>query len=89
MAGEAEGSLARGGSVPAGTTTDTERITVALVPKAATDLQYLLDETGMSKTDLVNRALSLYRFIQESTAAGREVIVRDKSTGEDRIVMFF
>jgi hypothetical protein len=71
------------------TTTETERITVALVPKAAADLQYLLDKTGLSKTDLVNRALQLYKFVEESTATGREVIVRDKNTGEDRVVMFF
>ena len=71
------------------TAADTERITVALVPKAAADLQYLLDSTALSKTDLVNRALSLYRFFQESTAAGREVIVRDKESGQDRVVMFF
>jgi hypothetical protein len=73
----------------AATTTDIERITVALVPKAAADLQYLLDDTGLSKTDLVNRAISLYKFVEESLAAGREVIVRDKATGEDRVVMFF
>jgi hypothetical protein len=72
------------------TTTETaERVTVALVPKAAADLQYLVDETGLSKTDIVNRAISLYKFVEESTAAGREVLVRDKATGEDRVVMFF
>jgi hypothetical protein len=102
VAGDAEGSLAEGGGVPVARTTAEhqgaehqgteqaiERITVALVPKVAGDLQYLLAETGLSKTDLVNRAVSLYRFVQESTAAGREVIIRDKATGEDRIVMFF
>jgi hypothetical protein len=66
-----------------------ERITVALVPKAAADLQHLLEATGLSKTDLVNRALTLYRFVQESIDADREVIIRDKATGEDRVVMFF
>ena len=69
------------------TTTDTERITVALVPKAAADLQYLLEQTGLSKTDLVNRALILYKFVEESIAANQEVIVRNKATGEDRVVM--
>jgi hypothetical protein len=84
-------SGAPGSKTTPGTTTgpETERITVALVPKVAADLQYLLGDTGLSKTDLVNRALTLYRFIQESLTAGREVIVRDKVTGEDRVVMFF
>jgi hypothetical protein len=71
------------------TPTEIERITVALVPKASADLQHLLESTGLSKTDLVNRALTLYRFVEESLKAGREVIVRDKATGEDRVVMFF
>src|SRR5437660_85881 len=42
-----------------------ERITVALIPKAVADLQHLQEGTGLSKTDLVNRAISLYRFIEE------------------------
>jgi hypothetical protein len=90
----AEGGSAVPGAPESKTTTtppglETERITVALVPKAAADLQYLLRDTGLSKTDLVNRALTLYKFVQESITAGREVIVRDKATGEDRVVMFF
>ena len=91
----AEGGSAVPGAPEGKTTTatgpgaETERITVALIPKAAADLQYLLGDTGLSKTDLVNRALTLYRFVQESIAAGREVIIRDKATGEDRVVMFF
>jgi hypothetical protein len=75
------------------TTTETietaERITVALIPKAGADLQDLLDRTHLSKTDIVNRAISLYRFIDENTAAGREVLVRDKITGETQAVVFF
>jgi len=43
----------------ASTPTVTDRITVALVQKAGTDLQNLQDRTGLSKTDLVNRAITL------------------------------
>lgn len=75
---------------PVSKTTETiERITVALIPKAAGDLQHLQDETGLSKTDIVNRAISLYQFIQASTEAGREVLIRDKTTGETQAVVFF
>jgi hypothetical protein len=81
-----EGSAMAGS--PGGKTTETDRITVALIPKAGADLQHLLDKTGLSKTDLVNRAISLYEFVDESTRADREVLIRDKTTGETQAVVF-
>ena len=77
------------GAPGARTTETAERITVALIPKAGADLQHLQDKTGLSKTDLVNRAVSLYEFIEESMRAGREVLIRDKATGETQAVVFF
>ena len=56
-----------------------ERITVALLPKAATDLAKTRKRRGLSKTDITNRALSLYEFIDAALDAGSEVIVRDKA----------
>jgi hypothetical protein len=53
-----------------------DRITVALIPKAAADLTRLQDRTALSKTDLVNRAISLYEFIDGEMADGTEVILR-------------
>lgn len=41
-----------------------ERITAALVPRAAEDLRQLHERTGLSKTDLANRAITLYEFIE-------------------------
>lgn len=74
---------------PGGKATETaERITVALIPKAGAHLQHLQDKTGLSKTDLVNRAISLYEFIDEATGADREVLIRDKATGETQVVVF-
>ena len=58
-----------------------DRITVALIPKASEDLQRLQDRTGLSKTDLANRAISLYEFIESQLQAGRELLVRDPETG--------
>jgi hypothetical protein len=40
------------------------RITVALIPKAAGDLTRLQQRTSLGKTDVVNRAISLYEFLQ-------------------------
>jgi hypothetical protein len=58
-----------------------DRITVALIPKAAEDLQRLQDRTRLSKTDLTNRAISLYEFIDAQMSAGREILIRDNKTG--------
>ena len=54
-----------------------DRITVALIPQAAEDLQRLQDRTSLSKTDLVNRAISLYEFINAQVVAGRDLLIRD------------
>jgi hypothetical protein len=61
-----------------------DRVTVALVPKAATDLQSTHERTRMSKTDIVNRAVSLYEFVETEMSAGAELIVR--RDGEDYVV---
>ncbi len=61
-----------------------DRVTVALVPKAATDLQNTHERTRMSKTDIVNRAVSLYEFVEAEMSAGAELIVR--RDGEDFVV---
>jgi hypothetical protein len=64
-----------------------DRITVALIPKAGDDLQLLQDRTGLSKTDLVNRAITLYEFIDQHTRAGQEILIRDKETRETQTVV--
>jgi hypothetical protein len=63
-----------------------ERITVALVPKVVGELQQLQDRTSLSKTDLANRAITLYEFIDSQLRAGRDVLVRDNETGETQTV---
>jgi hypothetical protein len=63
-----------------------ERITVALIPKAVADLQSLQDRSGLSKTDLVNRAISLYEFINAQLHEGNEVLIRDPVKNENQLV---
>jgi hypothetical protein len=63
-----------------------ERITVAMIPKAGLDLQNLQDRTGLSKTDITNRAITLYEFIDTQLRAGRDVLIRDNGTGATEIV---
>jgi hypothetical protein len=64
-----------------------ERITVALIARSAEDLRRTQERTGMSKTDIVNRALTLYEFIDDRLANGsNELIIRDKNTGETELI---
>jgi len=64
----------------------TERITVALIPKAGEDLQRLQERTSLSKTDITNRAITLYEFIDAQLRAGRDVLIRDGKTGKTQLV---
>jgi hypothetical protein len=77
--GATEGDVARPQAV--------ERITVALIPKAGEDLQRLQDRTSLSKTDITNRAITLYEFIDEQLRAGRDLLIRDTRTGETQVVV--
>jgi hypothetical protein len=65
-----------------------ERITVALIPQSQEDLQQLQDRTSLSKTDLVNRAITLYEFIDSQLRADQDLIIRDRKTGETQLVRF-
>jgi hypothetical protein len=48
----------------------TERITVGLTRRNSEDLARLADETGMSKTDIINRALGLYTLMVDKAEVG-------------------
>ena len=63
-------------------TLPTDRITVSLVPKAASDLAAIHSRTTLSKTDIVNRALTLYDYIDDRLASGSELLIRNSETGE-------
>jgi hypothetical protein len=65
-----------------------ERITVAVIPQVAEDLQLLQHRTGLSKTDAVNRAVTLYNYIDSQLRAGKDFLVRDQKTGEIEILRF-
>lgn len=64
-----------------------ERITVALIARSAEDLHRTQERTGLSKTDIVNRALTLYDFIDDRLASGTsELIMRNTDTGEIELI---
>ena len=64
-----------------------DRISVTLVKKAADDLARTQKRTGLGKTDIVNRALSAYEFIDRHMADGAEVLIRYPD-GRERLVTF-
>jgi hypothetical protein len=65
-----------------------ERLTISLIPTAAVDLRRLQERTSLSKTDIANRAITSYEFLDAQIQAGRELIVRDTKTGETQLVRF-
>lgn len=65
-----------------------ECITIVLIPKVEDELRRLQDRTGMSRTDLTNRAITLYEFVDHQLKSGRQVISRDASTGELELIQF-
>jgi hypothetical protein len=76
------GKVVRQQQPPSPPSPSPERITVALIPKAAADLQSLQERSGLSKTDLVNRGISLYEFIDAQLREGKEVLIRDPAKNE-------
>ena len=59
-----------------------ERITMALIAQVSEELKILQARTGLSKTDVVNRAITLYEFIDAQLRAGKDILVRDQESGE-------
>jgi hypothetical protein len=63
-------------------------IAVPLIREAGDDLLRLQDRTRLSKTDVVNRAIISYEFIDARQRAGQEILIRDKKTRETWLVRF-
>jgi hypothetical protein len=64
-----------------------ECIAIALIPQARAGLQLLQARTKLSPTDITNRAITLYEFIDAQLSAGRELLLRDEETGEVQRVL--
>ena len=63
-----------------------DRITVTLIAKATADLRLLHGRTGLSKADLMNRAIILYEFVDDQLGSGHDIIARNQATGETQLV---
>src|SRR5262245_41619855 len=64
------------------------RITVGLSSRARRDLRSSQDRSGLSMADIVNRALTLYEFVDSRLAAGDQFLLRQKGAGGLELVQF-
>lgn len=53
-----------------------KRMSVTLIPKANTELEWLQGHTGMAQVDVINRAIQIMGFIERQVAAGGELLIR-------------
>jgi hypothetical protein len=49
---------------------------LALISKVATDLAQTCTRSELSPTDIVNRAISLYEFLDEERTRGAQMLLR-------------
>jgi ribosomal protein L6P/L9E len=65
--------------------TENERFTVTLIPTAVRAVATLIRITGLSKTDVINRAVQVYAFLAQEMADGKEVLLRDEQGNTERV----
>ena len=66
-----------------------ERTTVNLNQRGAAALKAVMDLTEDSKTDCINRAVTIYAFIEKVLSEGGSVLVQESgSTEPQRLVIF-
>ena len=56
------------------------RITVNLVAKVLADLKRTVARTHLTQTDVVNRAVSLYEYVDSELSGGAELLLRKNGT---------
>ncbi|MEU7649928.1 hypothetical protein [Streptomyces huasconensis] len=65
--------------------TESERFTVTLIATAAQAVATLMHLTGLSKTDVINRAVQVYAFLAQQMAEGKEILLRDEEGNTERV----
>ena len=66
-----------------------ERVTVNLTARSSKALQRLSDLTGDSKTDIINRALQIYAYLEEIDCQGGGVYIRESKDAELQLLKMF
>jgi len=62
-----------------------ECLAVSLIPQVSADLRRAGERTGLSRADIVNRAVSWYEFTEGELRSGSQLIVR-RASGEEYVV---
>ena len=73
------GSRPEGDDQPPGV----EQFSVPLIPKVVEALQRLQARTHLSRTDLVNRAVTLLDFFEAQRDSDRDILIRDNGTQQE------
>jgi hypothetical protein len=63
-----------------------ERVTVNLIARASRALQRVVDRTGDSKTDAINRAIQVYAYLVEIDANGGTITVRETKGSDPQLL---
>jgi hypothetical protein len=66
-----------------------ERVTVNLIARASRALQRVVELTGDSKTDSINRAIQVYAYLEEIESNGGDIYVRESKDSEPRLIKMF
>ena len=64
------------------------KVTVNLIPKAWDAANETSAWTGLTRTDVINRALQAYAWMERETARGGEILIRSKDGVTERLVQF-
>lgn len=66
-----------------------ERVTVNLTARASRSLDELVELTGDNKTDSINRALSVYAYIERTIRNGGTLLVQEERGTEPKQLVIF
>lgn len=59
-----------------------ERVNVALTARSCIALELVKAITSDTKTDIINRALQVYAYLESEISDGNEICIRSKDSGE-------
>ena len=63
-----------------------ERLTVNMTERSMRALELAAQQTGLSKTDCLNRAIQVYSYLEQEMAADQILLLRDSNNNETHIV---
>lgn len=62
---------------------ETRRVSAILIPRAQDALDQTAKRMGLTRTDVVNRALQAYAFLEEQMTAGATILIRRDGVTEE------